>query len=168
MKRFAGIGWLLLLFAACGIDLVAPEDLPEGFRPPALDTSSWERLVRDDFSYAVPPGFVAVSAVAIDSDALGHARGEDGLLHDYGLYSGEWSPSPNHPISDVREVWTVLGGRLAQLVSYRLDDRYVVRAWWEDVASGPGGVQHLVVRGESATLSARDELLATIHSVRFD
>jgi hypothetical protein len=168
MERFGRIGWLLLVSAACGIDLVAPEDLPDGLRAPALDTSSWERLVRDDFSYAVPPGFVAVPGVAIDSDALGHARGEDGLLHDYGLYSGEWSPSPNEPISDIREVWTVLGGRLAQLVSYRLDGRYVVRARWEDVASGPSGVQHLVVRGESATLSTRDELLAAIHSVRFD
>ena len=168
MKRFGEIGWLLLLCAACGVDIVAPELLPEGLRAPALDTSSWERVVRDDFSYAVPPGFVDTGGIPIDSDAVAHARGDDGLTHDFGLYSGEWSQSPNEPISDVREVWTVLGGRRAQLASYRLEGRYVVRAWWEDVAPGPAGVRHLVVRGEAATLAVRDELLAAIHSVRFD
>jgi hypothetical protein len=168
MKRFGGVAWLLAFSAACGVDLVAPEHLPEGFRAPALDTSSWERLERSTFSYAIPPGFVDTGGIPIDSDAVSHGRGEDSLGHDFGLYSGEWSSSPNEPISDVREVWTVLGGRRAQLVSYRLDGRYVVRAWWEGLSHASYGDLHLVVRGESATLATRDELLAAIHSVRFD
>lgn len=168
MKRCGKVGWLLLFAAACGVDLVAPEDLPEGFRAPELATSSWQRVVRDAFSYAVPPGFVDTGAIPIDSDVVSHARDEDGLGHDFGLYSGAWRPSENVPVSDVAVVWTVIGGRRAQLVSYRLDGRYVVRAWWESVVRASYGDLHLVVRGESTTLAVRQELLAAIHSVRFD
>jgi hypothetical protein len=168
VKRFGRVVWLYMACAACGIDLVAPEDLPDGFRAPELETSSWQRVVRDAFSYAVPPGFVDSGGMPIDSDAVAHARGEDGLSHDFGLYSGRWSPSPNENLSDIAEVWTPIGGRRAQLVSYRLDGRYVVRAWWESVVRAPYGDLHLVVRGEGTTLAARQEVLAAIHSVRFD
>ena len=168
MKRFGGVVWVYLACAACGIDFIAPEDLSDGFRAPELETSSWQRIVRDAFSYAVPPGFVDTGGIPIDSDAMGHARGEDGLSHDFGLYSGRWSPSPNENLSDIAEVWTLIGGRRAHLVSYRLDGRYVVRAGWQSVVRAPYGDLHLAVRGEATTLAVRQELLAAIHSVRFD
>jgi hypothetical protein len=41
-------------------------------------------------------------------------------------------------------------------------------AWWESVERASYGELDLVVRVESETLAARDELLAAIHSVRFD
>lgn len=169
MKRSGKpLTWLFIATAACGVDLVAPEDLPPIFSAPELETSSWQRLVRDTFSYAIPPGFMDTGGTPIDSDAVNHARGEDSLHHDFGLYSGEWRPSGNENVSDIEEVWTVLGGRRAQLVSYRLDGRYVVRAWWKSVVRASSGDLHLVLRGESATQSVREELLAAIHSVRFD
>lgn len=160
--------FLIFLAAGCGVNLVAPEDLPEGMRDPELDTSTWQRLSRDAFSYAIPPGFVDVGAIAIDSDAVSHVRGEDNLHHDFGLYSAPWSQSPNIEVSDVEEVETTLGGRRAQLVSYRLDGRYVVRAWWGGVVETPSGDLDLVLRGEAATTSVREELLAAIHSIRFE
>lgn len=159
---------LFVASAACGADLVAPEDLPGDLRAPEISTSSWERVVREAFSYALPPGFEANDVTPIDSDAASYSRGEDNILHDFGLYGGPWAPSDNKPVSDIEEVWTILGGRRAQLVSYRLDGRYVVRASWEAVVRASYGDLGLVLRGESATLSGREELLAVIHSVRFD
>ena len=163
-----GWAWLLVAAAACGLDIVAPENLPQSFRAPALETSSWQRLVRDAFSYAIPPGFEDTGGIPIDSDAVVHARGEDSLHHDFGLYSAQWTPSGNEGVSDIEEVWTILGGRRAQLVSYRLDGRYVVRAWWGSVARAPYGDLDLVLRGEATSPSVREELLAAIHSLRFD
>lgn len=157
----------LMIAAACGTQIMAPEDLPPELQARQITDASWHWLVRDAFSYPVPPGFEESPGTPIDSDALNHVRGNDNLHHDFGFYSGRWTRNTHHPVSDVREAWVTLGGRPAQLVSYRLDGRYVVRAWWESVERTQHGDHHLVVRGESDTREARDELLSVIHSVRF-
>ena len=171
MKPTRGLAcaFLVLSAGACGTDVLAPEDLPADLRPPELSIASWDRVVRDGFSFALPPGFVKREGTPIDSDAASYAREDDDLHYDYGAYSGRWHATSNKPVSEIREAWVRLGGRTAQLVSYRLDGRYVIRAWWENVGRAPGlGDLHLVVRGESETEAGRRELLAVIHSVRFD
>jgi hypothetical protein len=156
-----------MIAAACGTNIMAPEDLPPDLRAPQITDASAQRVVRDAFSYPVPPGFELVEATPIDSDALSHVRGDDNLHHDFGWYSGKWTRNAHHDVSDVREAWVMLGGRAAQLVSYRLGSRYVVRAWWESVEPSRDGDRHLVVRGESDTRATREELLSVIHSVQF-
>jgi hypothetical protein len=157
-----------LLIAGCGADLVGPEALPPHLRAPEVSLNAWEVVDREDFSFRLPPGFEKTDAIPIDSDAASYTRGANALSYDYGLYSGPWSASPNKPVSDVTEVRTWLGGRPAQLVSYRLDGRYVVRAWWGEVGRSGVGQLDLVVRGESATQDGRRELVAVLHSVTFD
>lgn len=165
--RCLGFASLVFVLSGCS-DLLAPEDLPPNLRAPELAVSSWEQVVRDDFSFRLPPGFAKTDAVPIDSDAASYVRGDDGLSYDYGAYSGPFRPTPNEPIADVTEAHVLLGGRPAQLASYRLDGRYVVRAWWGRVGRSSLGDLDLVVRGESDTTEGRREILAVIHSVRFD
>lgn len=157
-----------IVVSACGASLLGPEELPEHLRAPELSVASWEVVDGDGFSFRLPPGFEKTDAVPIDSDAAGYARDGDHLLYDYGAYSGPWRASPNEPVSEITEFRVRLGGRPAQLVSYRLDGYYVVRAWWGSVGRSSLGELDLVVRGESDTRSGRTELLAVIHSVRFD
>lgn len=163
-------GWLVgsLVFAAsCGTDIMAPEELPPDLQARAITDPSVQWVARDAFSYPVPEGFVVVEGIPIDSDALTHVRGDDHLHHDFGRYSGRWTRSGHPDASDVKEARVLLGGRPAQLVSYRLGSRHVVRAWWEAVERSRPGESHLVVRGESGTPEGREELLSVIHSVRF-
>lgn len=161
------LAFSLMIVAACGTDIMAPEDLPPDLRAPQITDSSAQWVVRDAFSYPVPEGFEVVEVQPIDSDVAVHIRGNDTLSHDFGWYSGPWTLNAHHDVSQVREAWVLLGGRLAQLVSYRLGDRYVVRAWWESVERSRHGDGHLVLRGESDTEAGRKELLSVIHSVRF-
>lgn len=158
---------LLLALGGCS-DFLDPEDLPGELRDPQLSALAWEEVVRDGFSFRIPPGFSKIDAIPIDSDAASYTRGEDGVHYDYGAYSGPWQATSNEPVSGVTKALVMLGGRPAQLVSYRLDGRYVVRAWWGDVGRSALGSLDLVVRGESDTPRGRRELLAVIHSVRFD
>jgi hypothetical protein len=157
----------LVFAAASGADIMAPEDLPPDLQAQKITDASAQWVVRDAFSYPMPEGFVVVEGIPIDSDALTHARGDDHLHHDFGWYSGPWTRNAHHDVSEVREAWVLLGGRRAQLVSYRLGSRYVVRAWWENVERSRHGESHLVVQGESDTPAGRQELLSVIHSVRF-
>lgn len=170
--RAAALLVSLAVLGGCqGRDLLAPEDLPSGFEDPALNLTGWERIERDGFSFALPPGFERESGIPIDSDAAtyAHALRGDVLHHDYGPYTGPWE-AHRHPFDvDAEVVRVELAGRTAQLVSYRQDDRYVVQAWWEGVAPFPGvGEIHLLLRGSAATGEGREALLAVIHSVRFD
>lgn len=159
---------LSLLLVGCGADLMSPEELPPHLRAPEVSLNSWQLVDRDDFSFRLPGGFEKVDAIPIDSDAAIYARDDDALTYDYGLYSSPWRASPNEPVSDVTEVQVRLGGRPAQLVSYRLNGRYVVRAWWGAVGRSGVGELDLVVRGEASTQEGRSVLLAVIHSVRFE
>lgn len=153
--------------SACGQSLLTPEGLPAELRATDVPVTSWDQVVREDFSFRLPPGFVKTEGVPIDSDAASYVRGEDFVSYDYGAYSGPWSLTPNKPVSDVIERWVELGGRRAQLVSYRLDGRYVVRAWWGGVGRSLLGELDLVVRGETSSWDVRREVLGVIHSVRF-
>lgn len=159
---------LVLLPACGGRELLAPEDLPPELLAPTLSVEAWDRVQRDGFSFALPPGFEKMAGVPIDSDAAVYARGEDGLHYDYGAYTGPWRAQSHVAASDVKEAWVRLAGHTAQLVSFRLDGRYVVRGWWEDVERSAVGDVHLLVRGEADTVVGREELLAVLHSVRFD
>lgn len=158
---------LVVALSGCS-DLLAPEDLPEQLRAPQLSVSTWEHVVRDGFSFRLPPGFSKTDGIPIDSDAASYVRDNDVLHYDYGAYSAPWQRSQMEPVSDLIEVRVMLGGRPAQLVSYRLDGRYMVRAYWGGVGSSTLGQLDLVVRGESSTVGGRRDLLAVIHSVRFD
>lgn len=160
--------FMIVLLAGCGPDLLTPEALPPELGFPDLSVASWERVVRDRFSLRLPPGFVRIDAVAIDSDAATYVRDRESLHYDYGAYSGPWRASPNEPVSEIVEAWAVLEGRATQLVSYRLAGRFVVRGWWSGVGRSTLGKLDLVVRGEADTREARRELLAVLHSVRFD
>jgi hypothetical protein len=58
---------------------------------------------------------------------------------------------------------------VAQLVTWRSGGRRVVRAWWSGVADGGVlGSLDLLVQGSSASGKDHADLLATVHSVRFD
>jgi hypothetical protein len=153
--------------SACGQNLLTPEELPAELRATDVSVTSWEQIVREDFSFRLPPGFVKTEAIPIDSDAASYVRGEDFVSHDYGAYSGPWTRTPNKTVSDVIERWVELGGRRAQLVSFRLDGRYVIRAWWGGVGRSLLSELDLVVRGETSSAGVRQELLGVIHSVRF-
>ena len=168
-RRTVVTGLALVLLPACGgRQLIAPEDLPDDLQVPPLSVGAWEQVQRDGFSFALPPGFQKESGIPIDSDAATYVRGDDALHYDFGVYTGPWWAQPHIPATDVKQAWVKLAGREAQLVSYRLDGRYVVRAWWEEVGRSAVGDVHLLVRGESATAAGREELLAVLHSVRFD
>jgi hypothetical protein len=168
LRRSFAAALAVLLLTGCGDELMAPEQLPAHLQAPQLSLESWEVVARDGFSFRLPPGFVKSDAVPVDSDAANYTRDGDDLHYDYGLYSSPWRPSANLPVSDITEARVWLGGRPAQLVSYRLEGRWVVRAWWGSVGRSGIGELDLVVRGESVTLEGRRDLLAVIHSVRFD
>ena len=153
---------------ACGSDLMEPGDLPPELRAPDISSATWERVTRDGFSFALPDGFVQLAGTPIDSDAASFARDEASLLYDYGLYTGPWENTGGLAASDVLVEWVRLGGRRAQLVSYRAAGRYVLRAWWPDVERSRHGDLHLLMQAEADTQHERRELLAVIHSVRFD
>lgn len=161
------LAFLFVIAAGCGAEILGPDGVPPELRAPPLSVASWEQVVREEFSYALPPGFEATGATPIDSDAATWVRGDDSLQHDFGRYSGPWTASRNEDMTEVSVLWARLGGRSAQLVSYRIADRYVVRAWWESVVQSELGDLHLVVLGESDTSAGRDELLSVIRSVRF-
>jgi hypothetical protein len=155
------------LLAACGAGIVDPEDADARLRTPVVPDASWGRMERDLFTYRVPPGFENLDLQPIDSDAVTHASGTSSLHHDYGMYTGPWSLGQNVgvAIADVVEQTVRIGGRAAQLVSYRSGGFWTVRAWWE--MERHGHQTYLLLEGRTEDPSVREQLLAAIYSVRF-
>jgi hypothetical protein len=121
------------------------------------------------FFVRVPPGFLKLDVQPIDSDAATHASGRSSLHHDYGWYTGPWSRAQHlgEALSEVVEQDVRIGGRTAQVVSYRSGEVWVVRAWWGRVRVQQGQGEHLLLSGETEDIRIREILLAALYSVRF-
>ena len=155
------------LVLGCDSGIVEPEDADARLRTSVVPDASWARLERDAFSYSVPPGFEDLQLQPIDSDAVTHASGSSTLHHDYGMYTGPWSLGQHGAgvVHEVVEQEVKIGGRAAQMVSYRSDGFWVVRAWWD--LERQGQQTYLLLEGRTADLSVRAQLLAAIYSIRF-
>lgn len=104
----------------------------------------------------------------IDSDAAHYSRDGDGLHYDYGAYTGPWEAVGGIDATDVRQARARIGGKVAELVAYRSRGQYRIRAWWGNVAEAGPLDFHLLLEGVADTEDDRRELLAAIHSVRFE
>lgn len=164
--RWFGIGGVVVA-SSCGV--LDPEEADPRFTPLDPD-STWGLLEREAFTYRTPPGFENLNLQPIDSDAAAFARGDATLGHDYGWYSGPWTDDGTVggvPIREKVRREARIGGRTAEVVSFRYGDRWVVHAYWPRVRRRLGQDEDLVVRGETPHPSDRAELLATVYSVRF-
>ncbi|HSM61962.1 MAG TPA: hypothetical protein VK849_14230 [Longimicrobiales bacterium] len=162
---------LLALALACDSGPLDPEDADPRLRTSVVPGEDWIRIERPGFSFSLPPGFEKLPLQPIDSDAATYALASSYFHHDYGWYTGPWSNEgqiDGDPIREVVRQWVLVGGKAAELVSFRYGGTWVVRAWWGRVASSHEQDEHLLVRIETDDLQAREALLASIYSVRFD
>jgi hypothetical protein len=157
------------VLSACALGVVDPDSTDSRLRSSVVPDDSWTRVERANFSYAVPPGFLKLDVQPIDSDAATHASGSSSLHHDYGWYTGPWSRAQHlgEALSEVVEQDVRIGGRTAQVVSYRSGEVWVVRAWWGRVRVQQGQGEHLLLSGETEDIRIREILLAALYSVRF-
>jgi hypothetical protein len=160
---------LVSLLVACQLAVVDPQSADPRLQTSVVPDASWQRMQRETFSYSVPPGFVDLRLQPIDSDAVTFALGGSSLHHDYGWYTGPWSAEQHYggSLSEVVEQRVNIGGRTAQLVSYRSDGVWVVRAWWEKVRTRGIQDDDLLLHGQTDDPRVRALLLASIYSVRF-
>lgn len=161
------LGSLLLSGGCDGGPLVPPDALPPDLRAPAVSTRGWTLVERPGFAFRVPPGFEKLDLQPIDSDAAIYENSEgSSLSYDFGIFGG--SPSIPEGGEDVRRnVVTVIGGRRADLLAYRLGDEWFVGARWPDLGRALGSTVSLVITGRASDRDVRDRILASIHSVRF-
>jgi hypothetical protein len=159
-----------LVFGACEPGVVDPNAADPRLQTSVVADGSWHRVERPTFSYSVPPGFVDLGLQPIDSDAVTFAQGNSSLSHDFGWYTGPWRADQHHggPLTDVVDQEVRIGGRTAQLVSYRAGGVWVVRAWWGGVRTRGGQDDDLLLHGETDDFRVRGLLLASIYSVRFE
>lgn len=167
VRRFSLV--LASLLVACQLSAIDPQSADPRLQTSVVPDGSWQRMQRETFSYSVPPGFVNLQLQPIDSDAVTFALGGSSLHHDYGWYTGAWSPEQHHggALSEVVEQRVRVGGRTAQLVAYRSDGVWVVRAWWEKVRTRSSQDEDLLLYGQTDDSRVRALLLAAIYSVRF-
>ena len=165
--RLSPVGALLLV--ACQIGVVDPQSADPRLQTSVVPDDTWQRMSRETFSYAVPPGFQNLQLQPIDSDAVTFALGGSSLHHDFGWYTGPWSAEQHFggPLSEVVEQRVRIGGRTAQLVAYRSEGAWVVRAWWEKVRTRSSQDEDLLLHGQTDDARVRALLLASIYSVRF-
>jgi hypothetical protein len=170
IRAGASILGAALVLGACEPGVVDPNAADPRLQTSVVADATWHRLARATFSYSVPPGFVDLALQPIDSDAVTFALGNSSLHHDFGWYTGPWSADQHHggPLSDVVEQSVRIGGRTAQLVSYRAGGVWVVRAWWGKVRTSGGQEDDLLLQGETDDFRVRSLLLASIYSVRFE
>lgn len=162
---------LFALALACDAGPVGPDDADPGLRTSVVPGEDWVRVERSSFSFSLPPGFEKLPLQPIDSDAAVYALLSSSFHHDYGWYTGPWTPEgqvDGFPITDVVKQMVLVGGKRAEVVSFRYGATYVVRAWWAHVARSHGQNEHLLVRIETDEPQVRQALLAAIYSVRFD
>jgi hypothetical protein len=157
----------IALLAACEAGIVDPEHADSRLRTSVVPDASWGLLERDTFSYRIPPGFQNLNLQPIDSDAVTHASEGSTLHHDYGMYTGPWSLQQHagDPLGDVVEQSVRIGGRTAQVVSYRSDGVWVLRAWW--ALERQGQQTYLLLEGRTPDAAVRAQLLAAVYSVQF-
>ena len=159
-----------LLLVGCGPGVLEPSEADPSLRTSVVPGAAWERIERGAFSFLLPPGFEKLPLQPIDSDAATYALGSSSLHHDYGWYTGPWSPDGNldgDPVRDVVRQRVRIGGKEAELVSFRYGSVLVVRAWWGSVARSYGQEEHLLLRVETDDPAQREQLLASIYSVGF-
>jgi hypothetical protein len=158
---------VVTLLAGCEEGIVDPEQADSRLRTSVVPDASWGVLERDTFSYRIPPGFQDLGLQPIDSDAVTHALNESTLHHDYGMYTGPWTLQQHsgEPPEEVVEQRVRIGGRTAQVVSYRADGFWGVRAWW--ALERQGQQTYLLLEGRTPDLSVRELLLAAVYSVQF-
>jgi hypothetical protein len=157
------------LLVACQVGVVDPQSADPRLQTSVVPDDTWGRMSRETFSYSVPPGFMNLELQPIDSDAVTFALGGSSLHHDYGWYTGPWSAEQHYggALAEVVEQRVRIGGRTAQLVAYRSDGAWVVRAWWGKVGTRRGQDEDLLLYGQTDDARVRALLLASIYSVRF-
>lgn len=168
--RFRGVVLVAAVAMTGCSGVLDPEDADPRLRTSIEPDASWSTMERDAFTYRVPPGFEQIAAQPIDSDAVTFVRDEANLHHDYGWYTGPWTDKTEIGGAPVREVVRQevrIGGRAAEVVSFRYGNVWVVRAWWPSVGRWGGEPGDLLLRGETVGAADRDELLAALYSVRF-
>ena len=155
------------ILAACDAGVVGPDDVDASLRTSVVPDASWATMERDLFTYRIPPGFQDQHLQPIDSDAVFFALGSSTLHHDYGMYTGPFSfeQHAGEALEDVVEQRVRIGGRVAQVVGYRENGVYVVRASWS--LERQGQQTYLLLDGRTEDLAVRARLLAAIYSVEF-
>jgi hypothetical protein len=169
--RLATLTLLLASTTACGSEPLSPAKADPRLRTSFIPGADWLLVKRPGFSFLLPPGYEKLPLQPIDSDAATFASGASSLHYDYGWYTGAWTEDgqpDGTPIEDLVRQRVSVGGRVAEVVSFRYADTYVVRAWWRQVGQSHGQDEHLLVRIESNDPHEREVLLASLYSVEFD
>lgn len=162
---------LLVLTTACGSGPTSPAKADPRLRTSFVPGADWSLIRRAEFSFLLPPGYDKLPLQPIDSDAATYASGTSSLHYDYGFYTGPWSDGGQEDgatVQDLVRQRVSVGGRVAEVVSFRRAGAYVVRAWWRRVGQSNGQDEHLLMRIDADDLHEREVLLAAIYSVEFD
>jgi len=172
LNRWAPILLPLLAFTtACGSGPLSPANADPRLRTSLVPGADWSLIRRPGFSFLLPPGYEKLPFQPIDSDAATYASGSSSLHYDYGFYTGAWTdegPVDGAPIEDLVRQRVSVGGKVAEVVSFRHAETYVVRAWWSRAGRSNEQDEHLLMRIDTVDPHEREVLLASVYSVEFD
>lgn len=168
---------LPLLILACQRPPETAGGPPGACPAPTGDTSGWQTIDADAFTFRLPPGFERQDVQAIDSRAETWRRGAAVVSFDMGWYSSDLRDSGGM-YDDYQACTENIGGRDAYLITAIINNpadtaqhgRYVAAATWRDIPrpdSRDDTPVHLTIWTETADAAARDEMLRVLRSVRF-
>lgn len=159
-------------FAACAPSTSSTPNVVCGLgTSPAAD---WPRVDLGPFSMRVPPGFEEADVQAIDSRAgvFRNASSGSEISYDYGWYSNDLAPDPDHLAERIR-CDDEIGGRPATVVigevvpTAEQERVYVAAATWRNLQTD-GQPVHLTIWSTTPDSTELDLLRATLRSVEFE
>ena len=175
MKTSALAAALCVALAACTSPPPAPES-PAGFHActagVGIDTSAWQTIDDEDFSFRLPPSFTEDDVQGIDSHVRQWSDGQGSFFSlDYGAYSsGLEEFATNAEASDCE---VMIGGRGALTAAARgfpddprSQNGWIVGVTWREVRNVNDMPTHLTMHAVAPDTARAAELMAAMRTHR--